>query len=246
MYFRWRRAAIDSVEAPLLPNCMPGRQYHYSTLGFTYVGAVLEEVLGEDIEKILTDELFQPFQLRSMKLADGPVVSGPSGPVDPFDRAAGYVYDTLLVAPREVSYEDTTWKVLGGGLEVDALDLARFGLLTLNGSIVSFTTRDNTLWRSRTGSAVNYSNGRPAIQVGLGWNLRNVTAGGANRRVAEHGGSGRGARPQLQVYRDDGIVIAIMTNQNEAQAPATNDIGAHPVQSFADVVANVVFSNLPP
>jgi hypothetical protein len=44
---------------------------------------------------------------------------------------------------------------------------------------------------------------------GLAWEVR--TLGG--RRVAEHNGSWSGARSHLRLYRDDGLVIAVLSNR---------------------------------
>jgi CubicO group peptidase (beta-lactamase class C family) len=273
-YYQGRDSALKQIwDDPLLSGCTPGRQYHYSTHGFTFVGGVLEKVLNKEIARIVTDELTRPFGLASMRTV-APLVSfgGIGGSWVPrYHLAQGYEY----VAPFRsrsgisrpgrtgrtdtVDYEDSSWKVLGGGLQTNALDLARFGWLTLNASIVSTTTRDNRLWSSLTDTTTAWSAGTVRPSVGLAWVLSSVCTGTMNislrcsiptRRVAEHGGSALGARSQLQVYRDDGLVVAVLTNQRNTPVtcPASNIPGAcaHPIRGLANQVARIVFRNPPP
>lgn len=247
LFYRWRDTAVARIESPLLPNCTPGRHYEYSTHGFTFVGAVLEEVLGNDIGQILADELTGPAGLASMRRFSRFFTTGPTGPVPYYDMAQGYQLDPPTGLSQETAYGRSSWKVLGGGLQVDAMDLARFGSLTLDGTLVSDSVRDNRLWMSQTGSAVHWPDSTEAApDVGLGWVLRNVTAGGMNQRVAEHGGTARGARSQLQVYRDAGLVVAILTNQrNGLLTPGPASPNSHRIRDFAETVADVVLSNPP-
>lgn len=252
-YYRWRDSALVQIQdSALLSGCTPGQQYRYSTHGFTFVGAVLEEVLNKDIAQVITDELARPYALTSLRTVSTDVSFGGGAWAPRYDLAQGYrfIATTGLSATRD--YEDSSWKVLGGGLQLHARDLARFGWLTLNGSIVSDSVRDNRLWASLTGSSVLWSDTtRAAPAVGLAWNVRNVcTSPPTNignmcsiptRRVAEHGGSARGARSQLQIYRDDGLVIAILSNQRNSPLNT-----AHPIRALTNQVARIVFRNPPP
>jgi CubicO group peptidase (beta-lactamase class C family) len=141
--------------------------------------------------------------------------------------------------------------VLGGGLQIDAPDLARFGWFVLNGWVVSDSVRDNRLWRSLTDGLRTWSNTRNnAPPVGLAWEVRNRNG----RRVAEHGGSWVGARSHLAVYRDDGLVIAILSNQRDSSQPppapppggtrATPPVN-HDVSDLAHQLARIVLNNWP-
>lgn len=273
--YQWRDSALAQIwNSPLLSGCVPGRQYHYSTHGFTFVGGVLEATLGKDIARIVDDELTRPFALTSMRTVAPLVSFGSIGGtwVPRYDLAQGYHFIApALISRRNTTrpgmtgrsdprdYEDSSWKVLGGGLQTNALDLARFGWLTLNGSIVSDSVRDNRLWRSLTDTTTAWLSGTVVPSVGLAWVLRNVCTGPFDaflrcsmptRRVAGHGGVARGARSQLQVYRDDELVIAILTNQRNTPitCPSSTTPGdcAHPIRGLADQVARIVFRDPPP
>jgi CubicO group peptidase (beta-lactamase class C family) len=259
-YYRWRAVAIDSIESPVLPNCTPGQQYLYSTHGYTFVGAALEEVMRKDIQQIVAEELQLPYQLPTLMTMGSFPVAGPSGPVPFYDLAQGYRYNLGTGVSDPVDYEDSSWKVLGGGLQISAVDLARFGWLTLNGDIVGPLTRDNRLWSPLTGGAVDWTppGATPATTLAdtfaLAWLIerrnpaRLVTGTMVQRRVAEHGGTARGARSILRIYRDDGLIIAILTNQRNTPFGIS-----HPVESMsggstdlATRVGTAVFANPPP
>jgi CubicO group peptidase (beta-lactamase class C family) len=72
---------------------------------------------------------------------------------------------------------DNSWKVLGGGIEGDALDLARFGWRVLDGRVVDATTRDERLWTPVDASCAAPGGG--TCRNGVGWELR--TVGGRRR-----------------------------------------------------------------
>lgn len=251
--YRWRVDALEQIwDTPLLRlnvdrgdwlNCEPGTRYHYSTHGFTFVGAVLESVTGRDIAQLLEDEISKPFALTTLQAAVGAGVPSLKGGRILYDLAQGYAYDTTANWLNAVDYENTSWKVLGGGMVVDAMDLARFGWLTLNGSIVTTGTRDTVLWSPIAFSGTQQWPGASTVgfNVGLAWNLR-MRNGGKN--VAEHGGAAFAARPHLRVYRDpaDQLVVAIMNNQGRSVSTE----GYQPTANLATKIARIVFNNLPP
>ncbi|WP_086765427.1 serine hydrolase [Nostoc sp. 106C] len=108
-------------------SCTIGTTWSYSTPAFTFVAAVLESATGRTIDQLLQDEIFTPYGLSSMRVQ----YASSSLPSD-YDRASPYDDDN-----KEVSYTDSSWKVLGGGIETDAVDLARFGWKVLNGEILN-------------------------------------------------------------------------------------------------------------
>ncbi len=231
----------------LLGNCTPGQHYRYSTHGYTYVGAALEEVTGKPIADIIANELTEPFGLTSMRTVTSEKWGGYGGlGVPPFDLAQGYVWNGTASVTRD--YENTTWKVLGGGLQTNALDLARFGMLTLHGAIVSDTTR---LWTDLTVGASSWNRSVSRLRpTGLGWAVSPLTPAmlvsgtRQNRAGAEHGGDGRGAGTLIRLYRDGDLVIAILTNQQRSSTlvnAAGNPTG-HPIESLATAIATRIFS----
>lgn len=265
--YAYRKPAVEDMkDSPLLSGCTPGSAYRYSTHGFTFVGAVLEEVMGKTIYDIIQDELVVPFQLWDLvpmaweSFGEGPYAG--QG-IRPHELAQGYWWTPATGSdPRD--YENMSWKVLGGGLQSSAMDLARFGNLTFNGTIVSTGTRDTVLLNAvTTGTTPNLAPPTPPATtapappiVGLGWVLGMRNGG---RNVAEHSGdtSGRwgGGSPTLRIYTDpgdSGLVIAVMNNQqNSSSVPVNSQPGAamgggQPVEGLATAIAATIFANPPP
>lgn len=203
-------AAVDSIDnIGLVSGCTPGLQYSYSTAGFTFVAAALEGATGRTINSLLTTELFSPHDLTNMRVQFAGI-----NLVSDYERAVPYNNDNT-----PTSYSDSSWKVLGGGIETSAYELTRFGAKLLNGEIINATTRDNRLW-----SQVNaYSN------TGLAW-IRGSQGG---KRIVDHSGSWTGANSYIRIYRDDGVVIAIMSNRRG------HTVGS--VFSLATQIAGIVF-----
>jgi CubicO group peptidase (beta-lactamase class C family) len=181
-------AAITLRNQAPLTGCTIGQDRNYSTHGFTFVGAVLEDVTGRSIARLIKEEIVQQYDLESMNVQFATDALTPN-----YERAVPYVGDAVS------SYHDNSWKVLGGGIEVSTVDLARFGWKVLHGDIVRSAARDNRLW---TRVSSNH-------KTGIAWEIKTISG----RRVAEHDGSWDGARSYLRVYRDEGLVIAVMSNE---------------------------------
>ena len=69
----------------------------------------------------------------------------------------------------------------------------------MNGEIVRAAARDNTLW-TPVSNNTNYG-----IAWAVGTNNR--------RRIAQHSGTWDGAHSYIRIYRDNGLVVAIMSNR---------------------------------
>ena len=191
-------AAVQSIwNTQLVQNCTVGTTRSYSTPGFTFIGAVLERATGRAVDTLVKQELADRYGLPSLRVQ----FTTSSLPAN-YERAVPYNGSN-----NATSYQNNSWKMLGGGIEIHAVDLARFGWKVLNGNIVDPTARDNRMWTPvRAGCGASTSG---ACRNGLAWSLKSV----GGRRVAEHSGSWTGARSFIRVYRDDGLVIAVMSNR---------------------------------
>jgi CubicO group peptidase (beta-lactamase class C family) len=203
--------------------------------------------MGEPIADVIANQLTKPFSLMSMRTVTTQKWGGYGGlGVKPHHLAQGYVWNGTSSVPQD--YENSTWKVLGGGLQTNALDLARFGALALGGSIVADTAR---LWTPLTNGATAWNRAvSPLIPTGLAWEVgarppsRLVRGAITNRQAAEHGGAARGARSFIRLYRDGELVIAILSNQLMS-ATLTDSNGKprpHPVGGLATMIATAIFS----
>jgi CubicO group peptidase (beta-lactamase class C family) len=114
------------LDEPLL--FQPGTGFCYSTFGYNFLGAVLENATRSRFIDFLKNHIFLPLGMRSTG------IDFPSEGVK--IDATPYVRDTLRniqIAPEI----DVRWKVPGGGLASNALDLTRFAQGLMSGRILS-------------------------------------------------------------------------------------------------------------
>ncbi len=226
-------AAVQSLwNRGVIVGCTPNTAWNYSTHGFTFAGAVLEQASGRAINTLLSDELFKPYGLASTRVmySDStlPANSLRATPYVPRDTIGtngqpGFDPPHPVSNPNvETTYSNSSWKVLGGGIESNTLDVARFGWKVLNAEVVTADVRDNRLW-----TRVNAS-----FTHGLGWAVGTAPDG---RRIAEWNGTWPGSRTWLRAYRDEGLVIAIMSNRTQ-----------HMFQDLNTLASNLAAIVLPP
>ncbi len=210
--------ALDAAEqlwdTPLVNA--PGAQCTYSTHAFTFAGASMEAAANAPISTIIDSVLRNPYNLTSLRAED---------------RSIPHPKRSLLYAQsggtnQEVSADDLSWKVLGGGLESSAFDLARFGMRLTDGTILSPASLAQ-LWTAPDGSC-NY---------GPGWSLGTHLGS----QVVAHRGTQNGARSYIRVYPDENIVIAILTNRRTGHDPRPLgiDIGAVMLNAAAASTAGI-------
>lgn len=194
-YTTQRSAAASFWNRRLINGCKVGVDRNYSTPASTLVAAAMESATGRSTTQLLSSELTRPFNLPSMRV----MFASPRLPSN-YERAVGYSGNL----PRP--YGNNSWKIFGGGIEANAIDLARFGWLTVDARLTSQATLDNRLFD--------------------GYNWGTATLDG--RRVARHNGSWNGAaRSNLTIWRDDGLSIALLSNQSghDGLADLAEEIG---------------------
>lgn len=194
-------------ESDLISGCEIGADREYSTHAFTIAGAVLEKVTGRSITRLIEEEIREPFGLRSTRA----MFHGGSMTPDA-QRAVPYAD-----SGSANDHVDNSWKVLGGGIESTAEDLARFGWRVLDGQVVDDDVRDNRLWAPIDDDACEDVNGNPSPSTsinsichnGLGWAYGHRNG----HDVWQHGGtSSEGFGTYLSVFPDEGLAIAMMSN----------------------------------
>lgn len=186
-------AAQDFWDEPLVYT--PGSGCKYSTHAYTFLGAALEGAAGKSISQLVSDELSVPYALSTLQLDD----TGNGGG----NRTTRYDVNN---APVTVS--NSSWKVLGGGLEASAYDLVRLGMKTLNGSVL---TADSLVEMQTVPQPTPCTTPENQSNYALGWNVG--THQGA--AVMWKGGSWVGADTNIRMYPDEEIVIVVLTNRTE-------------------------------
>ncbi len=195
--------------------CTPGAAGKYSTHAYSFVGAVLEKAGNQSIGQLLRSRLAAPLGLGSLR-AEFPLSSN-------YDRAQVYRLRDKDKAPhpetnknKKFSRDNNSWKVLGGGCELHAVDLARLGIKLKKGRVMRNATR-REMW-TKTGKVNNRD-------YGLSWFLTNS--------YVEHGGSWTGARSLIRIYKNKDLVIAIMSNRR-------NHKSGNKVWNLANAIANAL------
>ncbi|RBM13057.1 hypothetical protein DI005_32035 [Prauserella sp. PE36] len=192
-------AVAEFAESPLV--CEPGERWHYSTHSYAVLGAVLEAHLGEPVGAIVDRWVTRGYRLPSVR------------PIDLSDTSVRRM--TLYTGDnRELRPADSTYKVLGGGLEGSVLDMARFGQRIVDGDVVGAAALDRMLSPPDRLSTYAY-----------GWTTG--TEGG--HRFADKDGAWPGSRTYLRIYPDDDVVVAVLSNRESGgHSPVRlgRDIGA--------------------
>lgn len=185
-------AAKQLNKDPTLSGCTIGQNYNYSTHAFTYLGAVLEKVTRRPVAQLVEEEIADTYQLPSVKVMYREKELRPNP-----NRVS--IYNNT---GKELEYEENSWKVFGGGIEANAIDIARFTHLINIGRIVDADTRENRLWKQLAPESES--------PYGISWRLGEMD----EVSIAEHSGSARGSRTHVRLYRDaqDPLIICVLTN----------------------------------
>ncbi|WDZ87250.1 serine hydrolase [Micromonospora cathayae] len=196
-------AADEFWDEPLV--CAPP-DYHYSTPGYTLLGAGLEAAGGDNIKNLVRTKLTTPYGL---------------GTLAPADLSAGVRRMTeYTTSNAEAPLENKDWKTLGGGIQSNVYDLGRFGAKLAAGQILTQASLD-TMWTAPDADS-NYA---------YGWN----TGVENGHQVVAKDGSWTGALAYLRIYPEDGIVVAVMMNDRSGSQDAAQlgrDIGAMVLNSL--------------
>lgn len=166
----------------LVCNPSGDTDYNYSTHGYTFLGAALEAAGGDDIKDLVRKRLTTPFGLGTL---------GPQ-------NFSSSVHRMSIYSNGEVSTPNNDWKVLGGGLDSSATDLARFGAKLIGGQILNAEDRAE-LWTAPNAANPNYA---------YGWDLGSEDG----TQVVAKGGSWTGNLAYLRLYPQKGISVAVMMN----------------------------------
>lgn len=176
----------------------PGTNYHYSSHGYTLLSAVLEAALGDTYLDLVERHLTRPTGIRSIKAED----------VRTVNRARSEVYQLTPEGPKLPAFrQDNSHSLGGAGKEGTAIDLAKFGMSIIDGSVIQPKTL--ALMQKPVTTSDGQTVGRYYYRVGFGWRTGTDATG---RKIMHHAGVTQGARSVLVVYPEDGISVAVLSN----------------------------------
>lgn len=198
----------------------PGTQYYYSRYSFIPVSAAIEAVAGDTLARFMRKEIFEPLGMND-------TMSDPAITAASADRATSY-FPRFASDPRYGPdlMRDLDYSCYAGSSVFISTpsDLARFALAISNGKLLQPATVEmlQTSPRLPSGQSTGY---------GLGWDLETVTLSGKPARVVGHDGELlAGIAGSLMVFRDQKIVVALLSNTSYADTPA---IGVKIAEIFA-------------
>jgi len=193
----------------------PGSEWQYSNTNYVLAGLIIEKVAGEPLWRFLSERIFTPLAMTSVANIDERAL--PAGDATGYFR---YALGPLRPAPKE----GPGWLFAAGEIAATAEDLAKWDLSIMTETILtpaSYRELESEI-RLTSGVATNY---------GLGVYARLVSG---HRRL-EHSGEVSGFTAENLVLPDDGMAVAVLTNQDAADA--AGDIGRQITTRLIDELA---------
>ena len=179
----------------------PGTQWQYSNTNFVIAGMIAEEVSGEPLMDFLSQHIFMPLGMKSVRDFDNNGLA--KGDATGYYRHA---LGPLLPAPDV----GRGWASAAFELAMTAHDLALWDVSMLGEKVLSPDSYTKMF------TDVKLQNGNPA-HYGLG--VQVIQRDG--HRVIEHSGEVSGFVSDNEVLIDDGIAVAVLTNQDAVSAASS-------------------------
>jgi hypothetical protein len=179
----------------------PNTVHAYSNLGFTLLGATVQQVSGMPYEAYMQSHLLAPLYMLDSSFE----VAAPTG------EGATCAYDEKGNLTSEVGLRDTP----AGGLNTTAPDLVRFGSIWFNSATPNTLLSASSLNEMKTPQ--NAASLLDAdLKVGLSWHfLPNAIAGGGLTLM--HSGATINHHATLLVSPEYNIAVAVMANSADAR-----------------------------
>ncbi len=187
----------------------PGTQWQYSNTNYVIAGRVIENITGHPLMDLLTQRIFRPLDMKSVWNSDQEKLTHA-------DATAYYRHalGPLRVAPKE----GRGWMFAAGELAMTAHDLALW-----DQSLIAQTVLKPESYKQMF-TEVKLKNGK-GTHYGLGVEVLDRN----NHRSIEHSGEVSGFVADNEVLVDDGVAVAVLTNQDAVGAASAITRLAAPV-----------------
>jgi CubicO group peptidase (beta-lactamase class C family) len=176
----------------------PGKQFHYSTQGYTLVGCVIEGASGSKYVDFVRQNVFAPAGMEHTQVDDRFAII-------PYRTRFYQKTDSGTV--QNADFLDSSYKIPGGGWLSSAEDMAHFEVAILNDKLIKRATRD-LMWtplKPSDGSKDAY---------GLGWGNGNE---GGIASVGHNGGQ-QGTSTAFSIAPAQKAGVVVLTNMEGADA----------------------------
>ncbi len=181
---------------PLLSD--PGKQFHYSTQGYTLVGCVIEGASGAKYVDFVRQNVFAPAGMEHTQVDNR---------FDIIPYRTRFYQKTESGTVQNADFLDSSYKIPGGGWLSSAEDMAHFEVAILNDKLIKRSTRD-LMWtplKPSDGSKDGY---------GLGWG--NSDEGGI--ASVGHNGGQQGTSTAFILAPAQRAGVVVLTNMEGADA----------------------------
>jgi CubicO group peptidase (beta-lactamase class C family) len=195
----------------------PGTQWQYSNTNYVIAGRIVEQITGAPLMEFLTAHIFRPLGMTSVWNSDEAKLTQ--------NDATAY-YRHALGPLRPAPKEGRGWMFAAGELAMTAHDLALW-----DESLVAQTILKPESYKQMF-TEVKLKDGK-GTHYGLGVDVRDRD----RHRSIEHSGEVSGFVSDNEVLIDDGVAVAVLTNQDAVGAASTIARLAAPVvagYSFSD------------
>jgi CubicO group peptidase (beta-lactamase class C family) len=173
----------------------PGKQFHYSTQGYTLVGCVIEGASGDKYVDFVTRNVFVPAGMDHTRTDDRFAI---------IPYRTRFYQKTKPGAVENADFLDSSYKIPGGGWLSSAEDMARFEVAILNDKLIKSTTRD-LMW-----TPLKPSDGKPnGYALGWGTFKENGTL------VAAHSGGQQGTSTDFLIAPEKRAGVVVLANMEE-------------------------------
>ena len=205
-------ASTDSA-VKRVPQDTPPPYYHYSTHGYTLLGAAIEHAMNAPIGEVIDNYVGAGIGLPTLKVEGR--------------REANYFRTKLFLNNSVKTADNTTWKVLGGGLEASVEEMAIFCSKLMGGGILS-SANLQTMW-TRPDNSWNYAMGWNSLRKRDSQNIRSVMKSGLQLGAETH----LRLFPELEL----GIVVLCNARQNGNASDLTLSISNQVLAILAPVLS---------
>jgi len=173
----------------------PGKQFHYSTQGYTLVGCVMQGASGAKYEDFMRQNVFLPAGMEHT-VAD--------------NRFAIIPYRTRFYRKTESGtvensdFLDSSYKIPGGGWLSSAEDMARFEIAILDDKLIKRATRD-----------VMWTPGKPSEGKANGYALGWGTFMEDGVLYVGHSGGQQGTSTDFLIAPEKHTGVVVLTNMED-------------------------------
>jgi CubicO group peptidase (beta-lactamase class C family) len=184
--------AVDSIASKGFSG-EPGKQYLYSSFGYTVLGAIIESVSKQSFEEYMNQNIWQKADMKDTQLERSHSFPNKS-------RLYVKVGSLYIRSP----YSDLSVIYPAGGVQSTANDLLLFGQAILNNSLISKESLELMTDVSKSLSPIAGDD-----PYGFGWSVYNDSKKG---KIIAHSGGQPGASTYFEIYLDKKVVIVALSN----------------------------------